>query len=92
MSNKTKEFKIVYEYDDDLGSDYLMNQDLYEVNEDGDHEIYYVYNLTDCPEDAIIDRSLFSAEEYVAAVEYGMSLGRQGYTSTKVTYVERKDK
>lgn len=40
---------------------------------------FSVYNLNECPEDAIIDRDLFSADDYLNAVKYGIALAQQGY-------------
>ena len=41
--------------------------------------IFRVYNLSECPEDAIIGRDLFDANDYLRAVKYGITLGQQGY-------------
>ena len=40
---------------------------------------FRVYNLSECPEDAIIGRDLFDADDYLRAVKYGMKLAQQGY-------------
>lgn len=53
------------------------SQTLYD--EKGD-EVFYCYNLNDCPEDAIIGRDIFSAQSYIDAVKYGMELAKEGYT------------
>lgn len=85
---KTKVFHVKNEYDGDLGGDYLRGQELYEVDGQNEIPVYSVWNLCDCPEDAIVDRSLFSAYDYVRAVEYGMELAKQGYDSVSVMEVE----
>ncbi|CAB1251538.1 protein of unknown function [Ruminococcaceae bacterium BL-6] len=41
-------------------------------------------NLDECPEDAIIGRDLFDANDYLDAVEFGMKLAKQGYDSIEV--------
>lgn len=46
--------------------------------------IFSVCNLCECPEDAIIGRDLFDAHDFVRAVEYGMKLAKDGYTSIEV--------
>ena len=46
---------------------------------DGDKLLFDVYNLTDCPEDAIVGRSLFDSSNWIDAVRFGMELVRQGY-------------
>ena len=43
--------------------------------------VFSVNNLSDCPEDAIIGRSLFDAHDWLAVVKYGIELARQGYTN-----------
>lgn len=53
------------------------NQEVY----DGDKRVFSVWNLDECPEDAIIDRSLFSAYDWLRAVKYGIKLAQQGYTN-----------
>ena len=74
MEESIKVFSLVEERDDyDL---YVCGQEVY----DGDKLVYHVWNLTDCPEDAIIERSLFSAHQWRKAVKYGMELAHQGYT------------
>lgn len=52
---------------------------------DGDKEVFSVYDLTQCPEDATISRDLFSASDYLRAVRYGIELAKQGYD--EVEYV-----
>lgn len=52
---------------------------------------YSVCNLCDCPEDAIIERDLVSADDWLDAVRLGMQLAREGITELEVTE-ERKDR
>lgn len=47
---------------------------------------YFVQNLDQCPEDAIIDRDLFSAEDYIAALKLGMKLRDMGYDDIRVEW------
>lgn len=44
---------------------------------------FSVYNLDECPEDAIIGRELFDASDYLRAVRYGIELAKQGYDSVE---------
>lgn len=46
---------------------------------------YYVNNLNECPEDAILGRDLVSAYEWLDAVRLGMELAREGVTELEVT-------
>lgn len=41
--------------------------------------LFSVSNLNECPEDAIIGRDLFDADDYLKAVRYGIELAKQGY-------------
>lgn len=50
---------------------------LYDV--DNGELLYEVYNLTDCPEDAVVYRALVSADEYTNILRKGMELAKQGY-------------
>ena len=64
-------------------SDYRRNQTVW--SENPDKEIYYdVFDLSDCPEDAIIGRGLFSAIDYVNALRTGMEIAKLGYDSIEV--------
>lgn len=49
---------------------------------------YSVYDLTDCPEDAIIGRNLVSASEYLNILKLGMRLAFDGYTDIEIEYGE----
>lgn len=49
---------------------------------------YYVQNLDQCPEDAIVDRDLFSAEDYIAAIQLGMDMAAKGYTGVSIEWEE----
>ena len=51
----------------------------YEQVTDEDKNLFSVYNLNECPEDAIIGRDLFDAYDYLKAVRYGINLAKQGY-------------
>lgn len=49
---------------------------------------YCVENLDQNPEDAIIDRDLFTAEDYIAAIQLGMDMREKGYTNVSVEWKE----
>lgn len=70
---KVKALALVDE-EDDWG---MCSQEVY----DGGSQLFRVYDLCDCPEDAIIGRDLFDAHQWLEAVRYGMELAKQGYTS-----------
>lgn len=56
-----------------------------------DEYLFGVSDLTECPEDATIYRELFSGEDYIEAVRFGMQLAANGYTSIDVIK-ERKER
>lgn len=43
-----------------------------------------VYSLNECPEDAIIGRDLFDANDYIRALNKGIELAKKGYDEVKV--------
>lgn len=53
---------------------------------DNDMMQFHVSNLCECPEDAIIGRNLFDADDYIRAVRVGMRLAQEGYTDLNVEY------
>lgn len=66
--------------------DYIQWQELYDEN---GKEIFSVYSLADCPEDAIPERSLFNVGQFISAVRLGIKLANYGYTDIVVREVER---
>lgn len=73
------ELRCRHEYDE---------RDYEEIYDDSGKKLFGAYNLTDCPEDAVIWRSLFNAKQYIDAVALGMKLREDGYTKINVTTVE----
>lgn len=51
------------------------------IDPDTGKTMFSVYNLAECPEDAIIGRDLFDAHDWLGVVKYGIWLAKQGYTS-----------
>jgi len=49
---------------------------------------YHVTNLLDNSEDSYID--LFSADDFIAAVKFGMLLAQDGYTGIHTVYEEKE--
>lgn len=74
MEETIKIFKLVEEEDE--YNSITSSQTVY----DGDKTVFDVWNLEECPEDAIIDRSLFDAYDWLRAVKYGIELALKGYT------------
>ena len=72
-----KEYIIKFsELLDDDGE--VTYQELWSENYD-DSFHFSVCNLDDHPEDAIIKRDLFSASDFIKAVELGMNIANRGY-------------
>lgn len=59
--------------------------------DDTDAVDYNVYDMNDCPEDATIDRDLFTARQYINTIKLGMKLAEQGYTGLTVKEVPWED-
>lgn len=53
-------------------------------NHDNFQGNFSVYNLCECPEDAIIGRDLFDADDFIYAVRLGMDLRDKGYTDLQI--------
>lgn len=74
MTDEKMKVLALVDEEDDWG---MCSQEVY----DGICQLFRVYDLCDCPEDAIIGRDLFDAHQWLEAVRYGMELAKQGYTS-----------
>lgn len=53
---------------------------------DNDMMQFYASNLDECPEDAIIGRCLFDADDFIRAVRTGMRLAQDGFVDLDVEY------
>lgn len=62
-----------------------------EINNDKHNIHFEVRDLSECPEDAIIGRDLFTAGDYIAALKKGMELAKLGYTSIVENIIEESD-
>lgn len=77
--------------DTDRYGDYIRGHEIHH-NEDGVSIDFSAYNLNECPEDAIIGRDLFSAYDYIRALNKGIELAKMGYdqvVSETVSEVEK---
>ena len=52
---------------------------------------FSVYDLADYPEDAIIGRGLFTADDYIDALCKGMELAKKGYTDIEINEIESEE-
>ena len=70
----------IFKLDAPEGYDYYYEyQEVIDLDTGG--MVFRVNNLAECPEDAIIGRSLFDAHDWLSAVKYGIELAQQGYTN-----------
>lgn len=85
--SKVKRFVNVErpDYDDAF---YVGSQEV--TDPDTDKVVFSVWNLTDCPEDAMIDRDLFDASDWLGAVNYGIELGKAGYDIAEMRTVNKE--
>lgn len=83
MLSKTLAFKVQNRFDD-----YNKITEAQMAICEEEQISYYVQNLDQYPEDAIVDRDLFSAEDYIAAVQLGMDMAAKGYTNVSIEWEE----
>lgn len=83
-----KEFELKYS---EHGDGYeVTGQEVWSDNPD-EKVSFSVYNLCECPEDAIIGRDLFDATDFIRAVELGFRIAKRGYDNIVVTEVPWED-
>ncbi len=94
MERFIKEYILENENNKILTLDVLCDGDEYEEERSQNisntlHNIYFdVRNLWECPEDAVIGRDLFTASDYIGALNKGIELAHKGYISVIGNYIE----
>ena len=78
MTGKTYDFQAQYQTDED---DFAVGVSVFDKNDD---MVFSVWNLNECPEDAVIGRDLFDEHDFIMAVQLGMKLAQEGFTDCKV--------
>lgn len=73
-------------YEDDFGDVYGE-----EIEKNEENISFSVFNLDECPEDAIIGRNLFTTDDYIKALNQGIELAKKGYTGVAY-YAEQNEK
>lgn len=73
--------KCEYEYDD-----YECIRTSQKIKDENNGIDFSVNNLTWCAEDAIIDRGLFNADDYIKVLNKGIELAKKGYDKVNLTY------
>ena len=66
----------------------IIDSEKLEWNHDNFNGNFSVSNLCECPEDAIIGRDLFDADDFIYAVRLGINLRDKGYTDLQITEQE----
>lgn len=75
--------KYVYNEEFDDYDCIIERQEL--LDPDNDMQLVFdVNNFTFCPEDAIIDRGLFNASDYIRALNKGIELAKAGYDRVEI--------
>ena len=69
----------------------VTSEEISGVSDNGTPINYWVHDLYECPEDAILGRDLFSANDYIEALELGMKLAREGYTEIVCNYLKAEE-
>lgn len=74
-----------------IGSwDTLESQEIFDSYKDVSID-FEVHNLTHTPEDACIDRDLFTAKDFANAINLGIKLSKYGIENVKLEYVDNKE-
>ena len=73
-------------YEDDFGD--VRGE---EIEKNEENISFSVFNLDECPEDAIIGRNLFTTDDYIMALNQGIELAKKGYTGVAY-YAEQNEK
>lgn len=80
-----KEFKLLLYCDENEWGE-IFNEELYTKDDKNIVVDFQAYNL--CPEDAILGRDLFDADDYIKALEKGMEIAKAGYDKISVEEVK----
>lgn len=84
-----KELKLTCHVEHD---DYDDRDTYQEINSQEHNICFSVCNLEWNPEDAIIGRSLFTADDYIQALNKGIELAKKGYDKVIYERVVNEDK
>lgn len=78
----------VYYEEGEYGEDDIISEQIF----DEKYDIFFgVDNLDDCPEDAIIGRSLFDVDGYIRALNKGIELAQKGYVNVKANWIKEEE-
>ena len=77
---------LILNFAEDVDEYYYCRQKVWSENEDEKIQ-FFVQDLCECPEDAIIGRDLFSGHDFIEALRLGMKLAQEGYDSIEIEEV-----
>lgn len=79
----TNPYKVKFYHDEEDGFD--TYHQIKDVTNDPDVNLSFrASDLSDCPEDATLNRYLFNGWDYIKAIELGMKLAILGYDGIEV--------
>ena len=78
---KIKKYVCQEEFDD--YESVVESQELLDPDDDM-RLVFDVRNFTFCPEDAIVERGLFNASDYIRALNKGIELAKAGYDRVEI--------
>lgn len=79
MNNKVLILDVYYTEDYDTCGDRRQS-----IKDDENDLGFGVCNLYECPEDAMIGRALFDAEDYIRTLNKGIELAKKGYDKVEI--------
>ena len=81
-------YKVKFYHDEEDGFDTYHR--IEDVTNDPDVNLSFrASDLSECPEDATLNRDLFNGWDYIEAIELGMLLANLGYDSIEVEHIVR---
>lgn len=80
--------KKILNLDADFKDGYIVGQRV--RDNDNGTLIFSAYDLSECPEDATLFRDLFTADDYIRAIRYGIELAKQGYDGVEFDHDDFK--
>ena len=87
MNEKSFPINVTMWYDD---YEERITKEQVNIDYDGIKGGFSVFDLCDCPEDAIIGRDLFTAYDFINAIYIGMDIAAKGYTKLSISETENR--
>ena len=81
--------EFIIKISDNYSEEYRQ-QEAWSDNEDIEIN-FCAYDLSQCPEDAVIGRDLFTVDDFIEAIELGFKIAKLGYNDIIIEEVEWSD-